>query len=224
MKMEHRYGDIYWATIPGYGSDKARPWLIVSNNKQNHGADLQVVPLTTSPPRPHLAHCYVPVILKGKQSYIKCGHAMTVKHDQLGDLYSSLTTAEMAIVADVIRDCHTDAVELMGWDDLQALPQAGQRSYLESLSAGPYTVTDLLNRWGINRSAYYTWRANVLREPEEEVKMDEQQQGGNSGLYLHWTGEGVPGEVVAARLDKFAGVLDDGVLYRVSITIEEVEG
>lgn len=104
QKHHHIYqGSIYWLQLPYSGSyeDRKRPYLVISNNSSNRGADdIIVVPLTNHPVRMDLpCNVYLgELIRKGEPTIARCSILKTVSRDML-----TPDNFEMAASQDVIH-------------------------------------------------------------------------------------------------------------------------
>lgn len=88
-KHEIKQGAIYWLELCRCGyADKMRPYMVVSNDKNNAGSGgINVVPLSTSTRRLDLP-CNVPVgdiVHSGKPCMVKVNEIYTVSRDLLAE-------------------------------------------------------------------------------------------------------------------------------------------
>ncbi len=95
-----RRGEIYYIEIPtSIGSElrKARPGIIVSNDKQNERSGLlEVVYLTTQPKEEHPAH--VSIRSCDRPSTALCEQVNTVSKARVGDYCGTCTPEEMTAI------------------------------------------------------------------------------------------------------------------------------
>jgi len=170
------YGDIFWAHVPGYGSDKPRPWLVISDNVQNKGGDIMMLPLTSHAPTT-ITNATVLLTVKGRQSYAKCGHIMTVKKDILGAWEEQLSPGDMSLVLAGIEAARTNLKpvrsskskssdppnpidDILEWEDVLKYPTEKQVSYLSELIK-QFSVKELAAHWDIHYQSIYA-RVNKL--------------------------------------------------------------
>lgn len=163
-----QYGDVFWAHVPGYGSDKPRPWLVISDNVQNKGNDIMMIPLTSHTPSA-MTNATVQLTVKGKQSYAKCGHIMTVKKDILGAWEEQVSPATMQEILKGIEAARTNLKpvrsskskqqsnpidDILEWEDVISQPVDQQISYLNT-QLKQFTTQELTAHWGIHHQAIY---------------------------------------------------------------------